>query len=178
MEKRLNGNYTRILRAILNNSWRQHPTKQQLYGHLPPITKSIKIRRTRHAEHCSRNRDELIRDVLLWTSSHVQAKAERLARTYTQQFCLDTGCSPEELLEAMNDREGWRESVSDIRADGATWWWCWWWSIILYNLTLVHVRWALFREISVGCKGESARLRPRSKRLLTPVTLFRSLSGW
>ena len=39
MEKKLDGNYTRMLRAILNKSWRQHTTKQQLYGHLPPITK-------------------------------------------------------------------------------------------------------------------------------------------
>ena len=41
MEKKFDGNYTRILRAILNKSWRQHPTRQQLYGHLPPITKTI-----------------------------------------------------------------------------------------------------------------------------------------
>ena len=41
MEKKLDGNYTRMLRAILNKSWNQHPTKQQLYGHLPPITKTI-----------------------------------------------------------------------------------------------------------------------------------------
>ena len=27
----------------MNKSWRQHPTKQQLYGHLPPIRKTIKI---------------------------------------------------------------------------------------------------------------------------------------
>ena len=39
MEKKLDGNYTRMLRAILNNSWRQYPKKLQLYGHLPPITK-------------------------------------------------------------------------------------------------------------------------------------------
>ena len=38
VEKKLDGNYTRLLRAILNKSWRQNPTKQQLYGHLPPIT--------------------------------------------------------------------------------------------------------------------------------------------
>ena len=44
MEKKLDGNYTRMLRAILNKSWRQHPTKQQLYGHLPLIPKTIKIR--------------------------------------------------------------------------------------------------------------------------------------
>ena len=43
LEKKLDGNNTRILRAILNNSWRQHPTKHQLYSHLPPITKTIYI---------------------------------------------------------------------------------------------------------------------------------------
>ena len=43
---------------------RQHPTKQQLYGHLPPITKTIKIRETRHAGHFWRCRDKLISDVL------------------------------------------------------------------------------------------------------------------
>ena len=48
-EKKLDSNYTRILRAILNKSWRQHPTRHQLYGHLPPITKTIQVRRTRHA---------------------------------------------------------------------------------------------------------------------------------
>ena len=32
LEKKLDGNYTRMLRAILNKSWRQHPTRHQLYG--------------------------------------------------------------------------------------------------------------------------------------------------
>ena len=120
MEKKLDGNYTRMLRAILNKSWRQHPTKQQLYGHQLPIIKTIKISRTRHAGHCWRSRDELISDVLLWTSSHGRAKAGRPARIYIQKLCVDTGCSPQDLLEAMDDREGWRERVKDILADGAT----------------------------------------------------------
>ena len=73
MEKKLDGNYTRMLRAILNRSWRQHRTKQQLYGHLPPITKTIQVRRTRHAGHCWRNRDELHKwctpmDPITWPS--------------------------------------------------------------------------------------------------------------
>ena len=34
-----------------------------------------------------------ISDVLLWTASHGQAKAERPARTYIQQSCADTGHS-------------------------------------------------------------------------------------
>ena len=107
MEKKLDGNYTRMLRAILNKSWKQHPSKQQLNGHLPPITKTIKISRTRHAGHCWRSRDELISDVLLWTSSHRRSKAGRTARTYIQQLCVDTGCSPEDQPEVMNDSEGW-----------------------------------------------------------------------
>ena len=81
MKKKLNGNYTRMLRATLNKFWRQHPTKQQLYGHLPLITKAIQVRRTRHVGHCWRSRDELISDVLLWTFSHGRAKARRPAWT-------------------------------------------------------------------------------------------------
>ena len=75
LEKKLDGNYTRMLRAILNKSWRQHPTRHQLY----------------------------------------------------------TGCNPEDLPEAMNDREKWREMVKDIRAGGTTWWWWWWWFDIEVN---------------------------------------------
>ena len=86
LEKKLDGNYTRMLRAILNKSWRQHPTRHQLYGHLPPITNTIQVRRTRHAGHCWRSRDELIRDVLLWIPTHGRAKAGRPARTYIQQL--------------------------------------------------------------------------------------------
>ena len=83
LEKTLCSNYTRMLRAILNKSWRQHPTKHQLYGHLPPITKTIQSRRTRHAEHCWRSRNVLISDVLLWTPTYGRAKAGRPARTYS-----------------------------------------------------------------------------------------------
>ena len=72
LEKKLDGNYTRMLQAILNKFWRQHPTKHQLYGHLPPIMKTIQVRRTRHTE---RSRDELLSDVLLWTPKYGRAKA-------------------------------------------------------------------------------------------------------
>ena len=116
LEKKLDSNYTRMLRAILNKSWWQHPTRHQLYGHLPPITKTIQARRTRHAGHCWRSRDELISDVLLWTPTYGRAKAGRPARTYIQQLCEDTGCSSEDLPEAMNDKGKWRERVRDIRA--------------------------------------------------------------
>ena len=127
LEKKLDGNYTRMLRAILNKSWRQHPTRHQLYGHLPPITKIIQVRRTRHAGHCWRSMDELISDV----PTYGRAKAGRPARTYIQQLYEDTECSPEEQPEAMSDREKWRERVKDIRTGGTTWWW--WWYVCGYT---------------------------------------------
>ena len=161
LEKKLDGNYTRMLRAILNKSWRQHPTRHQLYGHLPPITKTIQVRRTRHAGHCWRSRDELIRDVLLWIPTHGRAKAGRPARTYIQQLCEDTGCCPEDLPRAMNDREEWRKRVRDIRAASTIWWWWYYtwkmsypnyWKIQIKNLSV------MINKSPHGCQhGEPSR---------------------
>ena len=96
MEKKLDGNYTRMQWVLMNKSWRQHPTRHQIYGHLLPITKTIQVRWTRHARHCWRSRDELISDLLLWTPTYGRAKAGRPAQTYIQQLCEDTGCSLED----------------------------------------------------------------------------------
>ena len=109
LEKKLDGNYTRMLWAILNKSWRQHPTRHQLYGHLPPITKTIQVRQIRHAEHCWRSRDGLISDVLLWIPTYGRAKAGRPAQTYIQQQCEDTGvflktCQRRWMIERSGER--------------------------------------------------------------------------
>ena len=100
MEK-LDGNYTRMSRAILNKSWRQHPTKQQLYGHLPPITKTIKI----------------ISDVLLWISSHgLKSQDEPFEPTYSSSV-------PIRDVALRTYPKRWmirRERVRNIRADSVT----------------------------------------------------------
>ena len=122
----------------MNKFRKQHPTKQLLYGHIPPITKTIQVRRTRHTGHCWKSKDELISYLLLWTLSHGRAKAGRPARNYTQQLCIDTGCSPEDLPEAMDDREGWR--VMDICADGTTWLYWWFRNFFLWEWNQFLVR--------------------------------------
>ena len=99
----------RMLRVILNKSWKQHPTKQQQYGHLPPISKTIKIRQTRDVGHCWRTKDDLISNVLLWTTSHGRASVRRPATIYQQQLRTDTGCSLEDRPEATEDRDEWRK---------------------------------------------------------------------
>ena len=139
-----------MLRAISNRSWRQHLTKQQLHGHLPPIMKTIQIRWTWHARHCWRSGDKLISD---GPHSHGQAKAGRPARTYIQQFCEDMECSPENLPEEMNDRERWRERARDIRADGTRrWWWC---SAEQNNKTSLknNNEWFIFMKVDL-CQSE------------------------
>ena len=123
MEKKLDSNYTRILRAVLNKSRRQHPKKQQLYGNLPLITKTINVRRSRHAGYCCRSKEEHVSNILLWTHSYGRAKAGWPARLYIQQLCVDTRYSLEDLPGAMVDRDGWRERVREIRDGSVTWWW-------------------------------------------------------
>ena len=59
----------------------------------------------------------LVSDIFRWTPSQRRAKAGRPARTNIQQLSADTVCSPEDLPKVMDDREGWRERVRNIRAD-------------------------------------------------------------
>ena len=121
MEKKLDGNYTRMLRAILNKSWRQHPQNSSCTATYHPSRKLSKF----NEPDCWRSKDELRSDILLWTLSHGWAKAGRPARTYLQLLCADRGYSLEDLPGAMNDRDGWRERIREICAGSMTWWWWW-----------------------------------------------------
>ena len=124
MEKMFDGNYTRMLRSILNKSWRQHSTKQQLYGHLLPIIKTNQVRRTRLARQCWRSKDELISDVLLWTPSHGRAKAGRPARTYKQQLYADTEYSHERwTIKTGGGRGSGRSVLVALHDDDDDDWW-------------------------------------------------------
>ena len=115
LESKLDGTYTRMLRAILNISWRQHPTKSQLYGPMPDISTILCERRMHFAGHCWRAKQELASDLLLWTPRHGKARAGRPAITYIDQLSRDTGCFPEDLPTLMQDRNGWRDRIN-VRA--------------------------------------------------------------
>ena len=103
IKKKLNGNYTKMFRATSNKTWKQHHTKQQLYGHLPSLSKTIQIKRTRHKRYCWRSNDELISDVLLLTShTDEQVLNDQLN---LRQLCTDIGCCLEDLPVAIDDRD-------------------------------------------------------------------------
>ena len=42
--RRLECLHLKILKKKQSLAWQQHPTRHQLYGHLPPITKTIQVR--------------------------------------------------------------------------------------------------------------------------------------
>ena len=70
IEKNIDGAYTRMLRAVMNTSWRDHLTNEQLYSGIPKISKSIRIQRLRFTGHCCRSQDELASDIILWQIHH------------------------------------------------------------------------------------------------------------
>ena len=107
--KKLDGNCTRMLRGIVNKSEKQNPTKQQLFGHQPPISKSIQVRRIIHEGHRWRRKKQLVSDILPWTPSHGRASDRRQTKTYLQELCMDTGYHLEDLPEAMDNRDEWTE---------------------------------------------------------------------
>ena len=48
----------------LLKSWKQHSAKEQLYGHLPFISKNIQVRQITYAEHSRSSKAKLICNLL------------------------------------------------------------------------------------------------------------------
>ena len=141
IEKKINRNCTRMLWAILIKSWKQHPTKHLLYSHLPPISKTIQLRQTRHTGDCWRSKGELISDVLLWTPSYRRVSIGWPTRTYLQQLSMDIGCSVNDLPEEKDDREGWWDRIIEICAAKHWWWWWWYFMNKFYLIIFISYCW-------------------------------------
>ena len=109
--------------------------KQQLYGHLPPISEIIQAR---HVGYSKRSNDKLI-----WTPTHGRASISWPTRNYLHQLCADTGCNLEDLLWATDDRDRWRERVRKIRVVCVTWRW-WWWCQHQQFLMNIILKWFYF----------------------------------
>ena len=115
LEKKLDGTYTRMLRAVLNVHWKTHPSNKCLYGNLSKISLVIKDRRMRFAGHCYRSKEEVISELMLWKPTHGTVKPGRPFKTYTKQLTEDCEYHFEDLHNAMSDREVWRSRVNMVR---------------------------------------------------------------
>ena len=65
LRDRLDGTYTRLLMRVQNLSWRNHPTKAQIYGGIPSISVVVAQRRLRFAGHCHRAKDHTVKSSVL-----------------------------------------------------------------------------------------------------------------
>ena len=119
-ETSLKGTYTRMLRAVLNISWKEHPTNKVLYGHFIPIADTIRESRLRFAGHSWRSKEEIVSDVMLWRPTQGTTSVGRPSRTYINQLADDAGCLPEDLPGVMEDRTEWKERVKWVRDNLST----------------------------------------------------------
>ena len=110
-ERKLDGCYTRLLRASLNISWKQRLTNKVLYGNIPPVSQTVRERRLRFAGHCLRANSECISQVILWKTCHGKRSVGRPAKTYIDVLEQDTGNTVDELKVLMADRSIWRDVV-------------------------------------------------------------------
>ena len=99
---------TAITRECYELYWTSPGGNTDKTAAVPPVTRTILIRRARLARHYRKNMDDLISDVLQWTPSHGREKFGRLARTYPQQLSADMRWSLKDLPEAMDDKDEWR----------------------------------------------------------------------
>ena len=112
--RRLDGCYTRLLRRVLNLSWKSHPSLNDIYGDLPRISSLIRKRRVQFAGHCARASDELISSFVLWKHPSSHRRSRKL--TFPDIISRDTAIPKEDLLAAMTDREYWKGVVNSISA--------------------------------------------------------------
>ena len=115
----------------MNKSWRQHPTKQQLYGHFPPIMKTIKIDEPDMqdiAGEVGTNSQVMYSHGPLHTNE--QRQDDQREPTYSSSVLIrDVDlkiCREQWTIEKDGDKR-----VRDIRADGVTWWW--WFGVSIWT---------------------------------------------
>ena len=120
LKKQLDGCYTRMLRMVLNVSWKSHMTNVELYKEIPKVTSKVQQRRMRLAGHCIRHCDEVASKLVLWQPTEGRTSRGRRRLTYVDTLLEDTGMeSIQELRTIMEERDEWRKRVKAVgRPDG------------------------------------------------------------
>ncbi|XP_063596485.1 uncharacterized protein LOC134773240 isoform X2 [Penaeus indicus] len=103
---RLDGCYTRLLRRVLNLSWRNHPTLEMVYGDLPRVSTLVCKRRVQFAGCCARATDELVSSFVFWRHPSSDNRSRKL--TFPDRIRRDTSIPKEDLLGAMTDKQYWK----------------------------------------------------------------------
>ena len=114
-KRRLGGSYTRMLRVVLNRSWKDKVKSVDLYGGLPRLSDVIKKRRLRLAGHAYRRSEEIVSKLVLWKPTHGYTCRGRPKLSFHQMLKKDAGVENiEELGTLMKDRDVWRKVVEGV----------------------------------------------------------------
>ena len=111
LEARLDGCYTRLLMMVLDLNWKDHPTREEIYGSLPKVSEIVRERRLNFAAHCSRRQNEPVSELVFCTPTQGSRAQGRPRLTYPKLLSLDTGLEPQELHNLMQDRVLWRKFI-------------------------------------------------------------------
>ena len=90
LQKMMDGCYTRMLRMVLDVSWKEKRTNQELYQDLPKLTEMVRERRLRIAGHCVRHEEEIAHHLILWEPTRGNRGRGRRAVTYIDNLKEDT----------------------------------------------------------------------------------------
>ena len=117
LQKRMDGCYTRMLRMVLDVSWKERRTNQDLYQDLPKLSEMVRERRMRLAGHCIRHEEEIAHQLVMWEPKRGQRSRGRRAVTYLDNLKEDTNLEDAaEIRSMMTNREEWRKLARSGRA--------------------------------------------------------------
>ena len=111
LEARLDGCYTRLLMMVKNLNWKNHPSREQIYGDIPKISEVVRYRRLNFAAHCARRLDEPVSGLVFWNPTHGRRAQGKPRLTFPKLLSLDAGMEQQELLKLMLDRGQWRRFI-------------------------------------------------------------------
>ena len=115
MEIQIDGLYTKLLRRILNVSWKDHVTNKELYGDIPLLSSTIRQRRMRFAGHCFRASDQPVSKLIFWSSKEGKRGRGAGLKTYPKILGEDTALTSENEIKClMEDRHIWRQRVRNV----------------------------------------------------------------
>ena len=110
LEARLDGCYTRLLMRVRNMNWRDHPSKEQIYGDLPKVSEVVRARRLNFAAHCARRLNEPVSRLVFWNPTQGTRSQGRPRLTYPKLLTQDAGIHQDDLLN-LKDRVQWRKFI-------------------------------------------------------------------
>ena len=73
----MNGFYTKLLRMVLNVSWKDKWFNKKLYNAMPKIANIIATRRLSIAGHCIRHNEETAHNIIFWETKGKRKQGRR-----------------------------------------------------------------------------------------------------